>query len=203
MQGRRWSSTIEAVAQFRQNRISRGCQDRVSVITFNHEASIASSGQLLTADFMAALDKISPHGGTAFQPAWSAIEQCVQRSPPGAKQTVVFMTDGEAADAAQAAAVASRIYAAEQQNKTGMNTFVVNVQNLNSITLPQIVKAGNGGQDSIQVGNARSNLLMNVADNDIVEGFQSIANLIHMDQTRVSAQLKLIEQQDADERIRM
>lgn len=113
------------------------------------------------------------------------------------------MTDGDAPDAAQAAGVARRIYAAELQKKTGMNTFVVNVQNRNSTTLPPIVKAGNGDhQDYIQVGTIRENLLMNVEEDGIVQGFENIANLIHMDQTRVLRQIQLIKEQDIEERDR-
>ncbi|CAF0853008.1 unnamed protein product [Adineta steineri] len=97
MLGKPWIDLIAATTLLLQARIDGGTDDRISIITFNYEATLVCTDQPMSA---VDLSKIAcTKDGTRFEPAFQLVNDIIQRSndkKSNLKYIIVFMSDGQA-----------------------------------------------------------------------------------------------------------
>jgi Mg-chelatase subunit ChlD len=139
MEGRPWTELGNAYAQFLNRRdTDQGCGDIVSVIQFTGGTRVTVERQPLVT---APRQLVQRSGGTQFAPALTAAEAvlCDPHVPHGMHSVLVFMSDGQANDSAQAAAT---ITALRQRRIPALKTEVIAFGRSNMQCLQQLATAG-------------------------------------------------------------
>jgi uncharacterized protein YegL len=92
-----WSQLANAFARFRQelqaNR-EAAAASKVSVILFNSYAHVVMPTHAKVSDLQG-IERFQPGGGTSFRAAFAECHRLIGRSPPHAKELILFFTDGE------------------------------------------------------------------------------------------------------------
>ncbi|CAE7752401.1 unnamed protein product [Symbiodinium sp. CCMP2592] len=187
MCGTRWRSLLRAVDAFQKACVAKGSQDRVSVITFDVDATSLVTAAPITSDIVGKLGRVSPSWGTAYKPAWEKVQEHAAGEPSFARIFVVFLSDGltNNDDLTAARATAAKMHADAAAANRSMCAFFVHVDDAPSPQIEEhlmpLVKAANGGQNRKALGESTVDLLTPVGTADLTSHFAQLASYVNME----------------------
>lgn len=201
----RWTNTVAAVESFLSVRVQQGSHDKVSIICFNHQASVLCTNMDIGFDFIDELrKKASPGGGTAYAPAWAKVQQCAENGPPGSRLFVVQVTDGESGDINAAASHAKALYHLQAKNKRTMLTLFVNIDcTVDEHVLEPLVKAANGGRVAYDVRGRPVQLFSGIHSAEMVSQFKLLATLPLSEADELKSKISHVREMERQERERL
>eukprot|EP00439_Symbiodinium_sp_Y106_P040335 s7170_g4.t4 len=208
MFGNRWRSLLRAVDAFQKACVGKGSQDKVTVITFDFEASSLVKAAPITSDIVGALRGVAPSSGTAFAPAWEKVQEHAAGEPSFARIFVVFLSDGltSTEDVSTASSIAAKLNADATTAKRSMCAFFVHVDDAPSRQIEEqllpIVRAANGGQKCKALGESTVDLLTPVTTGDLTSHFAQLASYVNMEKCVLESRLAMVKAQEKELRSR-
>lgn len=197
----RSQALLSAFASFESVRDQMGCTDLKSIILFNETVERVITCQELPDASGTLQARYALSGGTSFVPAWRDIKECAGCAPRGAHTFVLFVTDGDALDIPQASAAAEELYKS-RKDVGGMTTVIINVDGeADMAKLNCLVKAGNGGKDTINVCGVKRDLLLSVKAWDMTRTFQDLGGLASVARQDVKLRINLAREQERQARL--
>ncbi|OLP79750.1 hypothetical protein AK812_SmicGene39924 [Symbiodinium microadriaticum] len=210
MYGSRWRSLLRAVDAFQKACVGKGSQDKVTVITFDLEASSLVKAAPITSDIVTRFGqyfvcwRVEGSG-----PVISFVgEEHAAGEPSFARIFVVFLSDGLTGteDVSAATSIAAKLNADVTAAKRSMCAFFVHVDDTPSRQIEEhllpIVMAANGGQKCKTLGESTVDLLTPVTTGDLTFHFAQLASYVNMEKCVLESRLAMVKAQEKELRSR-
>ena len=141
-----------------------------------------------TSNFVELLKAEGTTGGTCLVTAWEKVAECIKSDAALSRIFVVFLTDCQCWDIAEATTKAQAIFEATAQQKRVMTSFFVHIVESavedspakRQMDMMPLVRAANGGCEDLQFADQRIPLLEVVKATDLVPTFRKIGDLVNV-----------------------